>query len=86
MSNVIAVINQKGGVAKTSTVFNLAACLAQLGKKVLAVDLDPQGSLTVCYGIEPEQIKLNMYHVLCKATPIQKITLKVLNHDKVSWS
>lgn len=50
----IAIVNQKGGVAKTTTTFNLATCLAAAGKNVLMVDLDPQSSLTISAGISPE--------------------------------
>ena len=51
MSKIIVVANQKGGVAKTSTVRNLSYSLAELGKKVLTVDLDPQSNLTIGFGI-----------------------------------
>lgn len=57
MSKIIVVANQKGGVAKTSTVRNLSYSLAELGKKVLTVDLDPQRSLTISFGILPKQAK-----------------------------
>ncbi len=54
MSRILAVANQKGGVAKTTTVAALSAALAERGRKVLAVDLDPQGSLTYSVGFEPD--------------------------------
>lgn len=57
MSKIIVVANQKGGVAKTSTVRNLSYSLAELGKKVLTVDLDPQSNLTIGFGIIPKNAK-----------------------------
>ena len=52
MCKIYAVASQKGGVAKSSTVLNLATALGMMGKKVLAVDLDPQGSLSICAGVQ----------------------------------
>lgn len=57
MNKIIVVANQKGGVAKTSTVRNLSYSLAELGKKVLTVDLDPQSNLTIGFGITPKKAK-----------------------------
>src|SRR3954466_664412 len=63
---VIAVANQKGGVAKTTTVASLGTALAELGQRVLLVDLDPQACLTFSLGIDPEDLELSIHHVLTK--------------------
>ena len=62
----LAIANQKGGVAKTTTVASLGAALAELGHKVLLVDLDPQACLTFSLGIDPEDLELSVHHVLTK--------------------
>jgi chromosome partitioning protein len=66
MSTVLAVANQKGGVAKTTTVASLGAALAEQGARVLLVDLDPQACLTFSLGIDPEDLDLSVHHVLTK--------------------
>jgi chromosome partitioning protein len=63
---VIAVANQKGGVAKTTTVASLGTAFAELGQRVLLVDLDPQACLTFSLGIDPEDLELSIHHVLTK--------------------
>ena len=64
MSKIIAVANQKGGVGKTTTTVNLSACFAQAGKRVLCVDLDPQGNSTSGLGIDKEAPEYSIYDVL----------------------
>jgi len=66
MSTILAVANQKGGVAKTTTVASLGAALAEQGARVLLVDLDPQACLTFSLGIDPEDLELSVHHVLTK--------------------
>ena len=73
MARVIAFANQKGGVAKTTTTLNLGVALAEKGLRVLAVDLDPQGNLTMSQGMNPDSIDQSMFDVLVHRLPITEI-------------
>jgi chromosome partitioning protein len=70
---VYAFANQKGGVAKTTTTLNLAVALSESGHKVLCVDLDPQGNLTMSQGVDPDEVEKSLYDVLVNDMPIQEI-------------
>jgi chromosome partitioning protein len=76
VTRVIAFANQKGGVAKTTSTLNLAVALAEQGLVVLAIDLDPQGNLTMSQGLNPDTIERSMYDVLVHRLPIDEVVHK----------
>jgi chromosome partitioning protein len=75
-ADVFAFANQKGGVAKTTTTLNLAVAFAESGYRVLCIDLDPQGNLTMSQGIDPDKVENSLYDVLVNDMPISEIIVK----------
>ena len=75
-ARVIAFANQKGGVAKTTTTLNLAVAFAETGHRVLAIDMDPQGNLTMSQGIDPDSVEKSMYDVLVNDESIREVIRK----------
>lgn len=73
----IALVNQKGGVGKTTTTVNLAAALSELGRRVLVVDLDPQANATVHFGLRPAELKLTTYSLLVGGLPAREVIRQV---------
>lgn len=72
MGRIIAVANQKGGVGKTTTSINLSSCLASLGKKVLAIDMDPQGNMTSGLGIDKNEVEYTIYELILGEVEVEK--------------
>ncbi len=76
MAKVLAFANQKGGVAKTTTTLNMGVALQEMGYKVLAVDMDPQGNLTMSLGLDPDQVRPSMYDVLVNGVGAEQALLR----------
>lgn len=82
MARIVTIFNQKGGVGKTTTVINLAAALGKTGKRVLVVDVDPQGNATSGLGIDKKNLELSMYDGLINGVDLEKI-LKATTAENV---
>ena len=81
MSRVIAIANQKGGVGKTTTNVNLSACVAEWGKKVLTIDIDPQGNTSSGLGIDKSTVESSIYDVLINDLPIKEVILPTVQKN-----
>jgi chromosome partitioning protein len=73
-ARVIAIVNQKGGVGKSTTAVNLGASLALMGRRVLVVDIDPQGNTTTGVGVDKRAVERDVYNVLLQQTPVGEVT------------
>ena len=76
MGRIIAIANQKGGVGKTTTAINLSACLAEKGKKVLSIDMDPQGNMTSGLGIDKDSVEKTVYDMIIGQASIEEVICK----------
>ena len=76
MGRIIAVANQKGGVGKTTTAINLSSCLSALGKRVLAIDMDPQGNMTSGLGVDKDNIEKTVYDLIIGRATVEECLCK----------
>jgi chromosome partitioning protein len=85
MSRIIALVNQKGGVGKSTTAVNLGAALAVQGRRVLVIDTDPQGNTTTGLGVDKSQLTHDIYHVLMQEIPLERVVVPTeIEHLKLA--
>ena len=72
MSRIIAIANQKGGVGKTTTAINLSATLAEMGKRILTIDIDPQGNTTSGLGLERSELEYTVYELILSQCSLEE--------------
>jgi len=82
-ARIIAMCNQKGGVGKTTTTINLGAALAEVGRRVLLVDFDPQGALSVGFGINPNELDVTVYNLLMDRSTDVRSVIRSTSVDRV---
>ena len=81
MGRIIAIANQKGGVGKTTTAINLSACLAEKGKKILAVDMDPQGNMTSGLGLDKDEVDNTVYDLIIGEAEIEDVICRDVSEN-----
>lgn len=84
MSKTLAIANQKGGVGKTTTAINLSACLAELGKKILVIDLDPQGNTTSGFGLDKDSFEKTVYDLILNECSVKEAMYPVENIENLT--
>jgi chromosome partitioning protein len=76
MARILAITNQKGGVGKTTSAVNLAASLSSMGRRVLLIDLDPQGNATTASGVEKQSLSRTVYHLLLRTSTVNDVRVR----------
>lgn len=84
MGRIIAIANQKGGVGKTTTAINLASCLAEIGKEILVIDIDPQGNTTSGFGLDKDEIENTVYELMLDECTIKESMINVENIEHLT--
>ncbi|MFW6306884.1 MAG: ParA family protein, partial [Bacillota bacterium] len=81
MAKKLAIVNQKGGVGKSTTAVNLGACLAEMGEKIILIDIDPQGNASSGVGIDKSNLEYSIYDVLIDSIPVENAILGTDNEN-----